>query len=145
MDINNRIKYLRKSLSLTQAGFGKEIGLGNSAISAMEKAGAAVTEQTIKSICQSFGVSESWLREGQGDMFSDCDYTTNLLNDMRIHYHLTIADEKLLRGYLQLDERERKVITDFIKKSADEIKTAESSINEKVEAYRRQLLAQAEE
>ena len=83
--------------------------------------------------------------DGQEEMFSDGDYTTNLLNDMRIHYHLTIADEKLLRGYLQLDERERKVITDFIKKSADEIRTAEASIDEKVEAYRRQLIAQAEE
>ncbi len=67
--MNKRIKILRKSLDLSQKQFAEKIGLKQNAISYMEKEGATVTEQNIKSICFTFNVNENWLRTGEGNMF----------------------------------------------------------------------------
>ncbi len=66
--MNNRIRELRKKLNLSQKEFAKKIGLKQNAISYMEKDGATVTEQNIKTICSQFDVNEYWLRTGHGDM-----------------------------------------------------------------------------
>ena len=69
MDIGERIRYLRKSvLEQTLDEFGARIKLGKSAVSNMETGQRGVTDQTILSICREFGVSEDWLRYGEGDM-----------------------------------------------------------------------------
>lgn len=67
--INKRIKELRKILDLTQKEFAYRIGLKQNAISYMEKDGATVTEQNIKTICAQFSVNENWLRTGSGNVF----------------------------------------------------------------------------
>lgn len=69
MDIGERIRYLRKSvLEQTLDEFGSRIKLGKSAVSNMETGQRGVTDQTILSICREFGVSEQWLRYGEGEM-----------------------------------------------------------------------------
>ncbi len=67
--MNNRIRELRKTLNLSQKEFAERIGLKQNAISYMEKSGATVTEQNIKTICSQFSVNENWLRTGSGRMF----------------------------------------------------------------------------
>ena len=67
--MNSRIRELRKALSLSQKNFAERIGLKQNAISYMEKSGATVTEQNIKTICSQFNVNEHWLRTGSGRMF----------------------------------------------------------------------------
>lgn len=65
MNIGNRIKLLRKiSLNLTQAKFGKCIGLKSTAIGQMESGDRNVTDRTIMLICKEFNVNEEWLRHG---------------------------------------------------------------------------------
>ena len=46
--MNTRIRELRKTLNLNQKDFAQKIGLKQNAISYMEKSGATVTEQNIK-------------------------------------------------------------------------------------------------
>lgn len=67
--MNARIRELRKALNLSQKNFAEKIGLKQNAISYMEKNGATVTEQNIKTICSQFSVNENWLRTGSGEMF----------------------------------------------------------------------------
>lgn len=67
--MNNRIRELRKTLSLSQREFAEKIGLKQNAISYIEKSGSTVTEQNIKAICSQFSVNEIWLRTGSGKMF----------------------------------------------------------------------------
>ncbi len=67
--MNARIRELRKTLNLSQKNFAEKIGLKQNAISYMEKSGATVTEQNIKTICSQFSVNENWLRTGSGEMF----------------------------------------------------------------------------
>lgn len=69
MNINDRIRLLRKTLALSGEKFGEKIGLKKVAISQIETGKSMPTEQTILSLCREFNVSEDWLRNGEGDMF----------------------------------------------------------------------------
>ncbi len=67
--MNNRIKQLRQALALSQKEFAQSIGIRQSAISMIENGTMSITDRNINTICLSFGVSESWLRTGEGEMF----------------------------------------------------------------------------
>lgn len=92
--MNQRIRTLRKTLNLNQKSFGEKIGLKQNAISYMEKPGATVTEQNIRSICSIFNVNENWLRNGQGKMFIE--------NEKKQQEFFDIFDElsPILQDYL---------------------------------------------
>ena len=69
MNIGDRIKELRKTvLELTQDEFSEKIGIKRSGLSLVEIGRNNPSDQTIRSICREFGVSESWLRYGEGEM-----------------------------------------------------------------------------
>ena len=68
--VNERIKFLRETLSLSQEAFGEKIGIGKTSISKIELGSRNPSEQTIKSICREFNVNYAWLLEGKGEMFS---------------------------------------------------------------------------
>ena len=66
--MNERLKAIRKSLSLSQESFGKKLGVTGTAISRIEIGNRAVTEQMVLAICREFNINEEWLRTGFGDM-----------------------------------------------------------------------------
>ena len=66
--MNERIKKLRKTLDLTQAEFGRRIGVKQNTIALIE-GGRNTSDQTIFAICREFNVNETWLRTGEGEMF----------------------------------------------------------------------------
>ena len=66
--MKDRIRELRKSVGLTQADFGKKLGVTTSAEQKWELGAAVPSEAVIKSICREFAVNESWLRTGEGEM-----------------------------------------------------------------------------
>ena len=70
MTINERIKLLRKELGLNQTDFGEKIGIKVSQASYIEKAGNPVTQRVVQLICTVFNISEKWLTEGKGDMYT---------------------------------------------------------------------------
>lgn len=67
--MNTRIKELRKSLNLTQTEFGSRIGVTGSSITNYESGSRTPGDAIILSICREFGVAETWLRTGEGEMF----------------------------------------------------------------------------
>lgn len=67
--MNRRIRTIRKKLRLSQEEFAGKIGLTQNTVSYLEKKGSTVKEYNIKAICIQFGVSEVWLRSGEGEMF----------------------------------------------------------------------------
>ncbi|MDR0556696.1 MAG: helix-turn-helix transcriptional regulator, partial [Treponema sp.] len=71
--MKTRLKQLRKTLNLTQGEFGKKIGMSDVAISYMESGRTAINAQNVNLVCLTFGVSEQWLRSGEGEMFVDDD------------------------------------------------------------------------
>lgn len=73
MTQGERVKELRKSLSLTLEKFGQRIGVGKSTISDLENGRRSLSEHMTKSICREFGVDYIWLTTGDGEMFVDSD------------------------------------------------------------------------
>lgn len=64
--MKDRIRRIRKDLSMNQTEFGKELGCSQTAIAKYES-GMVVPDQPLRMlICQKFNVSESWLETGEG-------------------------------------------------------------------------------
>lgn len=74
--MNERVKELRKSMNLTLEKFGNRLGVGKSAIFKIESGENGVTEQMVKLMVIEFGISENWLRTGEGEMFPKFNRTT---------------------------------------------------------------------
>lgn len=73
MTQGERVKELRKTLSLTLEKFGQRIGVGKSTVSDLENGRRSFSEHMTKSICREFGVDYMWLTTGEGEMFIDSD------------------------------------------------------------------------
>lgn len=67
--MNQRLKLLRKQFNLNQSDFALRIGVSQSAVAAWESGIRNPIDAIVQSICREFGVSESWLRTGEGTMF----------------------------------------------------------------------------
>ncbi len=68
-NIHERLKYLRKTLGLSQEEFGKRIGKSLRTIQYWEAGTVHVPDTALKLISQVFSVSYNWLKTGQGEMW----------------------------------------------------------------------------
>lgn len=68
-EINTRIAEVIRASGLTKTAFSKRIGLSQPFVSQLASGDAAPSDRTIVDICREFGVSEHWLRTGEGEMF----------------------------------------------------------------------------
>lgn len=68
--MKDRIKILRKSEGLSQTEFGERLGLVAATISGYEKGNREVSNAVIRAICREFRVNETWLRTGEGEMYT---------------------------------------------------------------------------
>ena len=71
MEIKDRIKQLRKAKGLTQFEFADKLKVSRSNIASYETGKNELSSAVISLICRTFSVSETWLRTGEGEMFSD--------------------------------------------------------------------------
>lgn len=71
MEIKDRIKELRKAKGLTQLEFADKLKVSRSNIASYETGKNELSSAVISLICRTFSVSETWLRTGEGKMFSD--------------------------------------------------------------------------
>jgi len=71
MSVNERIRQIRKSLSLTMEDFGSRLGVTKVSISMIESGKRNVTDQMFLAICREFNVNPDWLRDGIGEPFKE--------------------------------------------------------------------------
>lgn len=71
MSVNERIRQIRKALSLTMEDFGSRLGVTKVSISMIESGKRNVTDQMFLAICREFNVSPDWLRDGIGEPFKE--------------------------------------------------------------------------
>lgn len=71
MSVNQRIKQVRNVLGLSQAKFAKGISISNGYIAEIELENRKANDRIIKLISSVYGVSEHWLKSGEGEMFTN--------------------------------------------------------------------------
>jgi transcriptional regulator with XRE-family HTH domain len=110
------VKLLRRQLNLSQAAFGKRLGITGAGISKIESGQRSLTEQMVILICKEFNINEPWLRFGEGEIFKE--KLPSGLEQLTVYYQLDEFDVKIINEFLLLDEKKRKVIKDYIRKVA---------------------------
>lgn len=142
--INDRIRELRKSKGLTMEQFGDVIGLTKATVSRLESGAVSATEQTVKSICREFGVSEAWLRTGEGPMLDDT--SGSILDRLTAEYHLDDRKRAILTAFLKLSPADQDAILRYVDGVVSELNAQPAApdldVDAEVEAYRQELLAQ---
>jgi len=69
MTIGKRIKELRQTLNISQVEFSKAIFISGGYIAELESDHRKTNDRIIHLISLTFGVNETWLKTGEGDMF----------------------------------------------------------------------------
>lgn len=110
--MNNRIKELRKYYGLTQDEFGSRIGIKKAAISMIESGKSNPSAQTITIICEKFGVNETWLRTGEGEMF--VPKAEDELEAIVAKHGLSPQFATVLRNLLELPTETQDAIVQFV-------------------------------
>jgi transcriptional regulator with XRE-family HTH domain len=67
--MNNRISLIRKQKGYKQDAFAEKLGLTKNFISLVETGKREPSDRTVKDICREFGVNETWLKTGEGEMY----------------------------------------------------------------------------
>lgn len=130
MEISDRILELRKSLNLSRRVFGEKLGISESAVVNIEYNRLKRPEQKepiYKLICETFNVSEDWLKNGNGEMFKTFPETDELTE--YIEGLLMDTDDKvydIMRSFLlvygRLDDVSKKVLQNMADELLKEIK-----------------------
>ena len=120
--LNERIKTVRKNEGLTLEKFGERIGITASSCSTIENGKTNPSDQTIRSICREFNVSETWLRTGEGEMYNrlDDDAEFNLIMESIGANDPVIV--RILRAYWHLPEEDKAAVRRLVDNVVEEYK-----------------------
>ena len=120
MKIGDRLKILRKDYlkGISQDKFANRIGTTGAAISRYESADRVIPNSIILSICREFSVNEKWLREGEGEPFSESQ--TETLDKIAMRYHGSKTFRVMLDVYARLEPDQQDMVERFIEMLADE-------------------------
>jgi len=69
MTINERIREARKTLNISQKDFAAAICISNTYLAGVENEVRKANDRIIKLCSMVFGINETWLKEGTGEMF----------------------------------------------------------------------------
>lgn len=118
--MNERLKKLRKILGLTQQEFANKIGMKQNTIAQYEMGRTIPSNAIIFSICREFNVNETWLKTGEGEMFSEPFNNSSIGERIKLlRKELNMTQQKFAEGI-------------HIKRST--IATYESNRNEPIDA-----------
>lgn len=121
--MKDRIREVREHFGLSMEKFGSRIGIGKASISLLESGKNNPSIQTIALICREFGVNETWLRTGEGEMFEQA--RASVLDRLSTEYDLSREQRSVIEAFLDLDPQERDVILKYVHNVFD--RSAESA------------------
>jgi transcriptional regulator with XRE-family HTH domain len=106
---NQRVKFLRKDLKLTQAEFAKLISVSTSLITYIEQGKRTLNDRYIKLICDSFGVNVQWIKTGEGDRYNKekeakISKLLALFNGLKPRYQKFVLNQ--IAEFLKMQEEE---------------------------------------
>ena len=109
--MNTRIKQIRESKGLSQAEFAEMLNLKRNSISLIEVGKRNPSDRTILDICNTFNVSEKWLRTGEEPIWIQAPNST--MEKLRQEFDLDEFSYNLVHEYLKLDSNTRQTVRDF--------------------------------
>lgn len=115
--ICERFKEVRTSLKMKQGDFAKEIRTTQGHVSDIENKRKNVSDRVIEIICLKYGISEKWLRAGEGEMkIDDCKDNRYLSNVGKLQR----ADDETIMRWVNMiaetDPKTLKAVEEFMKK-----------------------------
>lgn len=141
MTINERIRFLRKELTLSQKQLAEAMGVTQSGISYIEQAGSTVAESTIKTLIALYGVSEEWLRNGIEPMYKS--QPKMCLDEFCKKAGASELELKILKAYFELPQEVRALIINHFKEKlsceSEPLSPKALDIDAEVESYRAEL------
>lgn len=106
--MNERIFKIRKDAGMTMEKFGEVIGMTKASVNQIEKGRNNPSEASIKMICHSFNVNETWLKTGEGEPYIElskkeklAEFFGDVLRDVDDSFRI-----RLIEGLACLDEAE---------------------------------------
>ena len=127
IQVNERIKIIRKKLELTQQEFADKLGIARNNIAGYETCKRSPSDAVVSLICAKCNVNENWLRTGEGETFEQLTdqqkvmkYTAMLLKDK--DSVMATAIKNFIITYEQLDDTSKKVLEDVAIKYLENMK-----------------------
>lgn len=123
--MNERVRFLRKSLNLSQEAFAEKIIMTKNYISLVENGNRNLSERTANDICRVFNVNREWLIHGTGEIFlppedEEAAYVANLLGDEDNPLYDLI--KAIMKTYRELGDKEQQILKSFAKDLSKKIK-----------------------
>lgn len=123
MEINERIRELRKALNMSQTDFAKQLGTTRDVIGNIEYDRLKRPDQKeslYKLICKEFNVNEKWLRSGEGEMFAEVPVEDEYFKAVT---QISKSNDKLamqaIIEYWKLDDVSKETLRNYIYKIAE--------------------------
>lgn len=140
--LNDRIRLVRKHLSLSQTEFADQLGLSQRSVSWSEQPGNNVPDSTIKSICLAFSINEEWLRFGTGPM--NIKSSSFDLEQYVLDHGGDALEYEILKTYFSLPKEIRKsAIQHFLASALASSPAPSKSVEELEEEYKKRHSASA--
>ena len=117
--MNERIKKLRKTLDLTQQEFADKLNIKRNTVATYETGKSSPSDAAVVLICKTFNVSETWLRTGEGEMFTPSP--DGALEALAREYELSSGMYILIKRILALKPENQQAIVDFAVKLAEDL------------------------
>lgn len=108
---NERVRKVRNAVKLSQAVFGKMLGLSQRQIANIEL-GSNVTDRNSESICRVFNVNPQWLKNGEGEMFNPPP-EKDFLDLLAEEKGLNDEEKALIGSIIDLPKAARKAVIDW--------------------------------
>lgn len=123
--MKERIVQIRKTNNLSQAKFAEKLKLSRNFIGLVESGDRNLSDRSISDICREFGINETWLRTGEGEMSAPLSREQEIASLAVDMFNNDDAFKTtLLKLIIQMDEKQMQLLKDMA------LKLAETSKNE---------------
>ncbi len=120
MDVNERVRLLRKMLGLSQKEFAQRLGKSLRAIQKWEAKERNIPDSALRLISQTFGVSYEWLKEGKGEIWEKKEEPPEWLKEFM--KEASDEDIEIVRALIEMlkevPEEEKPLLKMMLKKLA---------------------------
>lgn len=118
--INDRFRIARENLSLSQEVFASKANRTRSEIKNIEYGKTVPKEEVIQSVCKAHGISEVWLRTGEGEMFLPKSRKEELMEIFGSALNGVTDKDRFIRAVSQIPDEAFPAFVQFLKTLSEE-------------------------